>query len=231
MSDPAAAQAFYGRWAGVYDWIARAPVAIGPVREATINALQLDRGDTVVEMGCGTGANLPLLRDAVGTSGTVVGIDYTRKTLDRAERSLARATANWGPDYDEVHLVHGDATVPPIDGPVDAVLATFVVGMLDDPGAAVDEWWKLLAPGGHLVLCNARSSAHPYGRLLSPLFRAAVVCSTPPTTKLRYDNDLTAMLDGRVQTAHDRLRSHASAVADEQLALGYIALTGGRKSG
>lgn len=228
MSDTGAAQAFYGRWASLYDRLARFPIAIGPVREATVDALGLDRGDTVVEMGCGTGANLPLLRDAVGPEGTVIGVDYTRATLNRAAVSLDRSGTSSGQGYDDVQLVHGDVTALPVDGPVDAILATFVVGMLDTPAAVIDDWWELLAPGGHLVLCNAHASQNRIGRLLSPVFRAAVVCSTPPTTQIRYDDDLVELLDNRVQAAHDRLRERAAAVADEQVALGYVSITGGR---
>lgn len=223
------AQEFYGRWADLYDLLARRTPGIRQLRRKTVNALRLDRGDTVVEMGCGSGANLPLLRDAVGREGTVIGLDYTRPILDRADRSLARAGRGWGPDYDDVHLVHGDATRPPIDGPVDAVLATFVVGMLDDPPAAVDGWWDLLAPGGHLVLCNAHSAESGAGRRLNPLFRVGVVLSTPPTGRLRYEEDLVAMLDDRVGAAHHRLRDRSTAVADERDVGGFVTITGGRR--
>ena len=55
----AAARAFYGRWAGLYDVLATYVPGVGELRDRGAVALDLDRGDTVVEMGCGTGANLP----------------------------------------------------------------------------------------------------------------------------------------------------------------------------
>jgi ubiquinone/menaquinone biosynthesis C-methylase UbiE len=216
------AQSFYGRWALLYDLLATRTPGIGSLRERAAAVLRLDPGDTVVEMGCGTGANLPYLREQVGPEGTVVGIDFTRPVLDRARATVA--------EYDNVHLVRGDAASPPVEEPVDAVLATFVVGMLDVPAGAVDDWCDLLSEGGHLVLVDAGSSDsdRAYARLVDAAFRAVVVLSTPPTTQLRYDRDPQALLDRRVADARDALGARAEALADERRALGVVRLTGGR---
>lgn len=216
------AQAFYGRWAALYDLLARRTPGIATVRRQAAMACRLQHGGTVVEMGCGTGANLPFLRRQVGPTGTVVGLDFTRPVLERARHRTAAD--------ENVHVIRGDATQPPVsgDGTVDAVLATFVVGMLEDPAGAVDDWCELLAPGGHLVLVNAARSRAWYAPPLNALFRALVVGSTPPTTQLRYEEDLTAKLDRRITTAHERLRERSSAVAETTHAGGLVRLTGGR---
>ena len=218
--DTGDAQAFYGQWALLYDLVATYTPGIGSLRERAATALRLEPGDTVVEMGCGTGANLPYLRERVGSEGTVIGVDFTRPVLDRARSAVGA--------YDNVHLVRGDAAAPPIEGPVDAVLATFVVGMLDDPGAVVGRWCDLLADGGHLVLLDAASSDRAYARPVNAAFRAVVVLSTPPTTRLRYDRDPQALLDRRVEAARETLSARAGAIADETHALGIVRLTGGR---
>lgn len=224
------AQAFYGRWARLYDTVARYTPGIDQVRSDAAAALRLEPGDTVVEMGCGTGANLPYLRERVGPEGTVIGIDYTREMLDVADDLVG--------EYENVHLVHGDVTAPPLrlpsdDGPsdahgVDAVLATFVVGMLEHPADVVEDWCNLLAPGGHLVLVNAARSNRWYGAPLNAVFRAIVVLSTPPTTKLRYDTDPHGTLDRRIANAHDGLRERAMATTERTYAGGIVRLTGGR---
>jgi ubiquinone/menaquinone biosynthesis C-methylase UbiE len=230
MTGTTDAQTFYGRWARLYDLVARYTPGIRRVRRRAVAACRLEPGDTVLEMGCGSGANLPLLREAVGTEGRVVGLDFTRQLLDRGRALVGANTGGWGvpPGYDNVSFVQGDATCPPVDGPVDAVLATFVVGMLEDPAGAVDDWSALLGDGGHLVLLNARSSQRRVASVLNPLFRAIVVLSTPPTTQLRYDRDMVAALDERVTTAHELLRETADAIADHSQALGVLQLTGGR---
>lgn len=126
----------YGAWSRVYDWFARATASVGGVRVGCVRALDLDSGDTVVEFGCGPGVNLPALREAVGSSGRVVGVDLTGPMLDRARRLVERR------GWTNVSLVRGDATTPPVDR-ADAVLATFVTSLFPDPHAAVSDWCAL----------------------------------------------------------------------------------------
>ena len=214
------AQAFYGRWARLYDAIATLP-GIGSWRERTAGRLGLSPGDTVVEMGCGTGANFPYLREKVGSEGTVVGIDFTRGMLDRAAERIVRE------GWTNVHLVRGDATLPPIDGPVDAVLASFVVGMFTDPEAAVEGWLSLVRPGGRIALLDATRSTQPRARPLDAAFRLFVAASSPPTGKLRYTEPPWEALDERVAAARRPLAAHTDD-AHEEFALGFVRLSSGQ---
>lgn len=216
-----AVQDFYGRWIRLYDLIARYTPRIAAVRRAAADACRLSPGDRVVEMGCGTGANLPYLRRAVGPRGLAVGLDVTAPALVHVRRALAV------PGDPALGLVRGDASRPPIRGPVDAVLGTFVSGMFEDPAAAVDRWCDL-TPGGHVVLVDAAPSRRPLAAPLNAAFRGVVAVSTPPTHRLRYDEDVTRTLDRRVEAAHRRLRERADAVATEEYLGGFVRLTGGR---
>ncbi|ELY37872.1 methyltransferase type 11 [Natronorubrum tibetense GA33] len=219
--EPETAQEFYGRWAGLYDVIARRTPGIPALRRRAAAACRLEPGDTVVEMGCGTGANLPYLRDRVGPEGTVIGIDFTGPVLERARDLTA--------EYDNVHVVRADATQPPLDvEDIDALLATFVVGMLEDPTGAVDDWCDLVGPDGHVVLANAARSDEWYAPPVNAVFKAIVVLSTPPTTKLRYENEPDLRLDAKIDAAHRRLRERSAAIADETHVFGVVRLTGGR---
>jgi len=219
----AAAREFYGRWATLYDYVARGFPRVARVRRRAAAALELSPGDRVVELGCGTGANLPYLREAVGPSGEVVGVDFTRPSLERARQLVDRR--GWA----NVHLVQADATRPPV-AEVDAVLESFVLGMLDDPAAVVDAWCDLAA-GGTVVLVDAGPSRRSYGPLLNGPLRAFTTVSTPPTTKLRYEEDVLDRLDARLAAGHDALRRRAAAVAHEDHLLGMVRLTGGRLDG
>ncbi|RQG92002.1 class I SAM-dependent methyltransferase [Natrarchaeobius chitinivorans] len=222
------AQEFYGRWADLYDVVARRTPGIARLRRRVATACRLEPGDTVVEMGCGTGANLPYLRERVGPEGTVIGIDFTRPVLERARDATAA--------YDNVHVLRADATEPPfgatvddgVDEQIDAILATFVVGMLEEPERGVDDWCDLVKPGGHVVLANAARSEAWYAPPVNAAFRAIVVLSTPPTAKLRYENEPHVRLDEKIDAAHTRLRERAVAVADESHVFGVVRLTGGR---
>lgn len=129
-------QESYSRWARLYDWFARATTGVGGVRDSCLSALDIGPGDTVVEFGCGPGVNLPALRDAVGRSGHVVGIDITGTMLGRAQSLVSRR------GWENVSLVQADAARPPITA-ADAVLATFVTSLFPNPYAVVCEWCEL----------------------------------------------------------------------------------------
>ena len=226
-------QTFYSQWARLYDLIARRLPGVRRIRRTVTAACRLEPGDTVVEFGCGTGANLPYLADAVGPTGRVVGIDFTDGVLAQARR---RTRA-----YENVDLVLADATQPPVSGSpigtpngestlperIDAIVATFVVGMFDEPEGVVDTWCDLLPGGSRLVLANASFAPGIEGALLNPLLRVVTVCSTPPTTRLRYDPSPAALLDERVRNATDRLTERSAAVARSDHLGGIVTVVGG----
>ncbi|MCL7418422.1 MAG: methyltransferase domain-containing protein [Halalkalicoccus sp.] len=209
---------FYTRWADLYNPISRRIPGIARLRERTAEALELELGDTVVEMGCGTGANLSYLREAVGPAGTVVGVDFSAGVLERARRYIE--SEGW----ENVHPVRGDATQPPLQG-ADAVVATFVVGMFADPEAVVEGWCEFVGSGGTVALLNATQSRRAYGPLLNLPFRAFVYASTPGRHEL---DDPTALLDRRVETAHATVERRCERTVHTNGALGLVRLTAGR---
>lgn len=214
-----AAQQFYGQWAGLYDGLCRYTPGLDSIRERAVAALDLQGGETVVEMGCGTGANLSHLREQVGPNGRVVGVDVTRGMLAQARKRIDRG------GWENVEVLQGDATHSPVAAPVDAVLATFVVGMFDDPGEIVERWIGALAPGGRIALLDAapRRKNGP----LDAAFRAFVVASAPPTTRFRYEESPASILDQRVEYAHHTLISRASDPSRGTLARGFVRMAAG----
>jgi ubiquinone/menaquinone biosynthesis C-methylase UbiE len=73
-------------------------------RREAIQMLDLTRGDMVVDIGCGTGLNFPLLQEVIGSEGKIIGVDLSDAMLDKARR---RALEN---DWKNVELVCMDAT-------------------------------------------------------------------------------------------------------------------------
>ncbi|WP_396610506.1 class I SAM-dependent methyltransferase [Haloferax sp. S1W] len=213
------AQSFYTRWASLYDTIARRAPGVGTVRSEAADALDLSPGDTVVEMGCGTGANLPSLAERVGPDGTVVGVDFSPGVLDVA-RERAR-------EYPNVHLVRADATQPPIPAHVpDAILATFVSGMFGDPEAVVSSWADLVEPGGRLCLVDLAETTDATWQMLNPVFRALVRVTAPPGTRTMRGSP-TAMLDERLVSAHRALESRCRVTHRATHVLGFARIRAG----
>lgn len=208
---------FYTRWAGLYDPISRRIPGISGLRKRTAEALELELGDVVVEMGCGTGANLAYLREEVGPEGTVIGVDFSAGVLERARAHVERE--GWG----NVHLVRGGATQPPLRA-ADAVVATFVVGMFGEPDRVVDGWCEFVGSGGRVALLNATRSRRAYGPLLNLPFRAFVYLSTPGRWRL---DDPTEVLDRRIGIAHATVERRCERTIHTDGALGLVRLTAG----
>jgi SAM-dependent methyltransferase len=96
----------------------------------------------VADLGCGTGTLSALLADE---GFDVIGVDFSPEMLTRA---VVKGAGRAG-----LGFVRGDAAAPPLEAAAyDVVLCRHVLWALPDPGAVLDRWSTLLAPGGRLVL-------------------------------------------------------------------------------
>lgn len=206
-------RSFYGRYATLVDALATLPT-VDRWRKAAVSSLGLTAGETVVDIGCGTGANLPFLRDRVGASGRVIGVDLTRPLLERARRRIARA------GWTNVHLVHGDAIHPPVVA-ADAVIATFVVGLLPDPARAIETWCDHVEPGGGIAILEASRSDRlgPGNRPFDWFVRL---------TAPGRGAGAGAALDDRVAQAQAAVSARTDRRHHETFALGLVDLYAGR---
>ncbi|MFE3215010.1 methyltransferase domain-containing protein [Streptomyces antimycoticus] len=110
-----------------------------------LDALDLRAGLAVLDAGCGPGADLPALAEAVVPGGTVIGVDRDQEMLDAA---AARTAAHPG-----VELRRGDVhTLPLDDAAVDRARTDRVLQWVDDPARALAEFHRVLRPGGRLVM-------------------------------------------------------------------------------
>ena len=78
---PASHSEAYRSEAGLYD---QRTDAFRQWRELLIQQLPVRRGDTVLDVGCGTGFCLPLLQQKVGPTGAIIGIDASEQMLQVA---------------------------------------------------------------------------------------------------------------------------------------------------
>ena len=143
----------YGRTARGYDrrlrfWFGTV-LRIAKYRERAIELLGPLEGARVLDIGCGTGANLPWLLPKVGQTGQVVGLDYTPAMLEQASK---RVEAN---GWSNVELVQGDAVLlDAVQGSFDAVLSTYCFGLLYDLEQAMNRAIDRLTPNGRIVILD-----------------------------------------------------------------------------
>jgi len=144
----------YGRRARRYDLTANLYYLIGfrewRYRRLAVRALGLPPGATVVEIGCGTGLNFPLLQAAVGPSGRIVGVDLTPAMLERARARVARA------GWRNVTLVQSDAGAYAFPPGIQGVLSTFALTLAPEPEPVIAAAARALAPGGRMVLLDLK---------------------------------------------------------------------------
>jgi SAM-dependent methyltransferase len=216
-----AAQGFYSRWAPGYDRLATHAPGVRRLRTALVDSLDPAPGDTVVDVGCGTGATLPYLRERVGNEGAVVGVDFAPGAVARARDRIERA------GWENVVVCRGDATRLPVRD-ADAVAASFLMGMLPDPAATVESWLDGLGPDRIALLDLARSHRLPC-RPLNPLFRLVVRASSPPGTADHHGESPARVLDRRVAAAHRTVLERCSETTHGTRAGGFAYLSAGRR--
>jgi cytochrome P450/ubiquinone/menaquinone biosynthesis C-methylase UbiE len=138
----------YDRVARLYSTLEPLYLIFPPARRRAVAALNLKAGDTVLEIGAGTGRNLPYLVDAVGPNGTIVAVDASEGMLAEARKLSERH------DWSNVQLLRQDASQLQLDGDVDAVLFSLSYSVIPEPGPALARGWKLLRPAARLVVMD-----------------------------------------------------------------------------
>ena len=106
-------------------------------------------GDTVLDVGSGSGTDTLLAALLVGPEGRVIGLDMTPAMLRKLERNAAAAGA------DHVEALQGEAEdVPLPDGSVDVVTSNGVINLVPDKRRAAREIARVLRPGGRVQIAD-----------------------------------------------------------------------------
>jgi SAM-dependent methyltransferase len=123
-------------------------ISVFRVRERAIKLLPLGPGDTVVELGCGTGRNFSYLRKAVGRLGRVIGVEFSPRMFAFARECSEKHAL-------QVELVDQDISrysVPPVD----LVLLSLCCHTLESPGQTLARIWEALQPGACLAIIDGK---------------------------------------------------------------------------
>ena len=144
----------------IFDWI------FNPGREAAIQLLDIRRGQQVLEVGIGTGLNLPLYPSDC----RIAGIDLSEEMLKKAQEKVVEL------NLDNVTLKAMDATVMDFGADeFDSAVATYTISAVPDPVGVLREMRRVVKPGGNIVLLNHFRSQGPLAGRFEDL--VAPVCT------------------------------------------------------
>ena len=133
----------YARWAPFYDFAFALVMRAG--RKASA-AMASQIGGRVIDVGVGTGLELPMFKRTV----TVTGIDLSEPMLDIARKRVA----DLGLDNVEDLLVMDAMNLKFPDGSFDTAVVPYVLTVVPDPVRTLEEITRVVKPGGHIILVN-----------------------------------------------------------------------------
>lgn len=136
-------------------------------RERLVELARLAPGDTVLDVGCGTGTLAIAAKRRVGAAGTVHGIDASPEMIDRAKRKSAKAG---------VDVVFDAAVVEALpfpDASFDAVVSTLMLHHLPRPARqqCARGMRRVLRPGGRVLAVDFATPARERTGLLARVHR------------------------------------------------------------
>lgn len=181
-------------------------------RKRAIQSLVLNDGDTVVDLGCGTGLNFSLLKEQVGPNGRIIGVDLTDAMLNEANTRVA--AHGWS----NVELVKSDAADYVFPPDVDGIVSTFALTLMPEFDEVVRNGALALLPGKRFVILDFK---RPSGWFMNK--------AAPLLAKL-----LTGPFGGTIEMASRKpwqsLENHLALIQFTNLYLGGAYIAAGEKA-
>ncbi len=147
-------------------------------RLLAIKKLSLQRGNCVIELGCGTGLNFPFVMEQIGPEGRLIGIDLTPGMLDIARERVERS------GWKNVELIQSDVAAYDFPEGINGVLATGLFGYIPEYDRVIKEASQSLVSGGHIAILDGKQPEN----LPSWLFKIVLKLGGPFGYTSKYFN-------------------------------------------
>ena len=120
-------------------------------REKTIQELNLKEGQTVIDLGCGTGLNFLHLEKKLGPSGHIYGVDISQAMLFEANKKITKNK------WDNISLIKSDFNDFEFPGNVDAIISTYSIGLSKQYEDVVLKSFQNLKSNGKLSILGFKN--------------------------------------------------------------------------
>lgn len=172
MPDKPTQREYWGGKVG-YEWAAHSDpidIMLAPVTQATLQALDLQAGQRVLDIGCGSGATTLEIARRVAAGGSVVGADISPQMLSVARKRAESAGV-------QVQFLEADAGAHDFGAPFDRAFSRFGVMFFELPAQAFAHIRRALRPDGRLAFTCWRSmSENPWANIpiaaIEPMLKA-----------------------------------------------------------
>jgi SAM-dependent methyltransferase len=153
---------------------------IKPVRQKAVELLNLKSGDSVLDIGCGSGGSFPYLVSAVSASGEVVGVEISPESTISAERRIAKN------QWKNVRVIEAAAQDVGLAGRYDALLM-FAAADVYASEEALENISGHLKDNARVAAFGAKLSSHRFGRIFNPVLQMLFGLSFSTTPKPEYE--------------------------------------------
>jgi ubiquinone/menaquinone biosynthesis C-methylase UbiE len=137
---------FFEKLARDWDDEHHTPEEIERTRIFAEKYFQLNNGETVLDVGCGTGRLIPQLKKVIGETGILVELDFSIEMLKIGKNRC---------DYQNLFFIQGDGQVLPLkDRSMDTVICFAFFPHLSDKLKGMQAFARVLKPGGKLIIAH-----------------------------------------------------------------------------
>src|SRR6266700_641189 len=130
------------------EWLVTHHRSKAPEREQMIRDLNFKRGSLVVDAGCGPGLWTPLIAEAIGPEGRIIGVDISLEALVTAQKRSCHAPCRYQVQYKRAELEQ----LPLEHGSADSIFSANVSQYLAQPVETFSAMGRYLVSGGQLIV-------------------------------------------------------------------------------
>lgn len=148
---------------------------IKSLRQRAVDLLNLESGNRVLDVGCGSGASFPDLIGAVGSEGEVVGVEISSAFAINSRKRIEKN------GWRNIEVIEAPAQTVELSGEFDGVLMMAAPDVYASE-EALENIFPHLKPNARIVIFGAKTSNTRIGRLFSPVLKMVFAKFSLPTT-------------------------------------------------